>query len=41
MVVAKTTEIYTHVYQRYLANISSPLDCFLGPNKLTDNVSTK
>jgi len=41
MVVAKTTEIYTHVSKKSLANISSSSDSCLDSNKLTDRVSTK
>ena len=36
---SKTTEIYTHVSKKSLANISSPLDCFLDPNKHTNKAS--
>ncbi|MFK5856485.1 MAG: tyrosine-type recombinase/integrase [Bacteroidota bacterium] len=38
---SKTTEIYTHVSKKSLANISSPLDCFLDSNKLTNKASVK
>jgi hypothetical protein len=37
MVVAKTTEIYTHVSQRSLANVKSPLDRILDNNKLINS----
>ena|GEM_PF-5181488 len=41
MVVAKTTEIYTHDSKRSPANISRPLECFLDPNNFTDKAFVK
>ena len=38
---SKTTEIYTHVSKKSLANISSPLDRFLDSNNLTYKASTE
>ena len=37
MVVAKTTEIYTHVSKKSLANVKSPLDRILDNNKLINS----
>jgi site-specific recombinase XerD len=38
---SKTTDIYTHVSKKSLANISSPLDRFFDSNNLTHKASTE